>query len=112
MAALICSCVKDVDVCGAGDGLVVGAVGGTDVDTAVEDGEAWLLEDVGVKGALEGFFVELGVWFRVGRLWKGELDDSGCGAEMVVEGAVGFREMELGEGILLAAAEVDFKKDW
>lgn len=59
-----------------------------------------------------GFFVELGVWFRVGRLWKGELDDSGCGAEMVVEGAVGFREMELGEGILLAAAEVDFKKDW
>lgn len=54
MAALICSCVKDVDVCGAGDGLVVGAVGGTDVDTAVEDGEAWLLEDVGVKGALEG----------------------------------------------------------
>lgn len=91
---------------------MVGAVGGTDVDTAVEDGEAWLFEDVGVRGFLEGFLVELGVWFRIGRLWKGELDASGCGAEMVVEEAAGFRDMESGEGILLAAAEVDFKKDW
>lgn len=48
-----------MDVCGEGEGVARGAAGGAAVGTSAEAGTEFLVEDVGVKGALVELVVDL-----------------------------------------------------